>query len=85
MFLSMRESAALDRYITGNYGEDQFKSPRKVSKSYERGAQARRDGKPISFCTYKNLSMLKDWRFGWAEEDMEILASNAESEGGCHE
>ena len=30
--MNSRESASLDRYITGNYGEDQFKKSRKGPK-----------------------------------------------------
>jgi ribosome modulation factor len=71
--LSKRESAALDNYITGHYGEDQFKQQPRLSRLAAAGAKARRAGKPITSCRCRSEKNRKEWIYGWCDEDMAMM------------
>lgn len=66
------DKAALDRHITGNYGEDQFRKPVKLPKAYYLGESARKMGRPISSCKCKTKAAINAWKWGWTEMDMEM-------------
>jgi ribosome modulation factor len=67
----------LDEYITGHYGEDQFKDGRNlVDKWYKEGQTARQRNRPFSECPYYSGPKRQGWALGWTEEDMAIMCSD---------
>jgi hypothetical protein len=62
----------LDDYITGHYGEDQFRERRKESRAWSAGAQARANNKRITDCRCRSDRAKSEWKAGWADEDMAI-------------
>ena len=60
---------ALDRHITGNYGEDQFRQSPKYPPQFFAGQKARKAGKPITACRCRTFKARQDWRAGWYDED----------------
>ncbi len=70
--------SALDRHITGNYGEDHLREVRKESRAFKNGARARAKGRPMTACPYPTSIPDKrhDWQAGWADEDACIQSQN---------
>lgn len=73
--------SALDRYITGNYGEDQFREPPKYSRAWQAGQKARVDGKPITSCRCRSEQTRREWKSGWSEEDLALRIEEREDDG----
>lgn len=69
----------LDAYITGNYGEDQFKP--QITAAFTNGMVARRDGLPMSACPYNKPRLRQDWIAGWRDEDVSLRRESAEEDG----
>ena len=63
---------ALDRYITGNYGEDQYREQPRATGWFRIGMEARRHGKPQSDCPYAGGMRRREWIAGWCDEDMSL-------------
>lgn len=74
------DGAALDRYITGNWGEDQFKPPLKESRSHKAGRMARINNKPRTSCRCRSVKTRNQWFSGWDEEDFDLSHSNPQEE-----
>lgn len=48
---------------------------------WDRGRDARREGKPLSACPYEAPPWSRDaWRAGWADEDMGLKATGGSDE-----
>lgn len=77
MNMDSRMRIALDRYITGNFGEDQTSEEIPSDDPYfTEGVTARESNRPISANPYRAGTYAYDaWSFGWCDADMSLHVS----------
>jgi ribosome modulation factor len=68
----------LDAWITGHYGEDQFRGGRTYSSAWCAGQTARIHGKSRGSCRCKCPKTRAEWIAGWDEEDLAIRSEKSE-------
>ena len=80
--MDRRMRAELDRHITGNYGENQFRfepeCPEDLAEEMYEGAEARDNGVPLSANPYPAPGLsYQAWSRGWCDRDQTLISEDA--------
>lgn len=66
----MLNKTSLDRWITGNFGEDEFEDYCPDTVEFGEGVKARRNNRPATDNPYNDEPSRRYWLSGWMDEDM---------------
>ena len=84
--MNMQERAALDRHITGNYGEDPFRHhdathPEDLAEEMYEGAEARDKGVFLSANPYTAPGLAyQAWSRGWCDRDQTLISEGDDAD-----